>query len=131
MLQKLLADRFQLEIHHERKELPVYVMTVARGGPKMTKDANSPDGPTDFYFGDFGDLTVRNLTMADFATWFQRSVTNRPVVDHTKLTDRYDFALKWTPTTASSFSFVARLRCPRPAITLRLTFPPHSRNNSA
>jgi hypothetical protein len=43
MLQKLLADRFQLEIHHERKELPVYVMTVARGGPKMTKDANSPD----------------------------------------------------------------------------------------
>jgi uncharacterized protein (TIGR03435 family) len=115
MLQKLLADRFQLEIHHERKELPVYVMTVARGGPKITKDANSADGPTDFYFGDFGDLTVRNLTMADFASWFQRSVTNKPVVDHTKLTDHYDFTLKWTPDDSQFVQFRGSSPLPLPS----------------
>ena len=97
MLQKLLANRFQLKFHHEQKELPVYVITVAKGGPKMTKDAGSPDDPVVFSFGDLGDLTARNLTMADFTTWFQRSVTDKPVVDHTGLTDRYDYNLKWTP----------------------------------
>ena len=42
MLQKLLADRFQLKFHHEQKELPVYVITVAKGGPKMTVDVEQP-----------------------------------------------------------------------------------------
>lgn len=97
MLQKLLADRFKLKFHHEQKELPVYVITVAKGGAKMTKEASGPDGPSTFNFRDLGDLRVRNLTMADFATWFQASVTDKPVVDHTGLTDRYDFDLKWTP----------------------------------
>jgi uncharacterized protein (TIGR03435 family) len=97
MLQKLLADRFQLKFHHEQKELPVYVITVAKGGPKMTKDAGAPEDPTAFFFRGLGELTVRNLSMAEFATWFQGSVTDKPVVDHTGLTDRYDFTFKWTP----------------------------------
>jgi len=35
MLQTLLADRFQLKLHHETKELPVYALVVARNGPKL------------------------------------------------------------------------------------------------
>jgi uncharacterized protein (TIGR03435 family) len=35
MLQTLLEDRFKLRIHHETKEGPVYVMTVAKGGSKL------------------------------------------------------------------------------------------------
>ncbi len=36
MLQALLADRFKLKVHHETKELPVYALTVAKNGPKLT-----------------------------------------------------------------------------------------------
>jgi hypothetical protein len=67
MLQKLLANRFQLKFHQERRELPAYVITVAKGGPKMAKNPGVSDDPIDFHFDDFGDLTVRNLTMIDFA----------------------------------------------------------------
>jgi uncharacterized protein (TIGR03435 family) len=35
MLQQLLADRFKLKLHHETKEIPVYELTVAKGGPKL------------------------------------------------------------------------------------------------
>ncbi len=97
MVQKLLADRFQLKFHRETRVLSVYAITVAKGGPKMAKDTGPANGPPGFGFRALGDLIVRNLTMKDFATWMQASVLDRPVVDQTGLTDRYDFTLKWTP----------------------------------
>lgn len=97
MVQKLLADRFQLKFHHDKRDLSVYVITVAAGGPKMTKSASAANDPQGFGFRGLGDLMVRNLTMADFATWMQSGVMDRPVVDQTGLTERYDFQLKWTP----------------------------------
>jgi uncharacterized protein (TIGR03435 family) len=36
MLQKLLESRFNLKIHSETKELPIYALTVARNGIKLT-----------------------------------------------------------------------------------------------
>jgi uncharacterized protein (TIGR03435 family) len=47
------------------------------------------------FVGGFG-LIVRNQTMNDFAALMQAWVMDRPVVDQTGLTDRYDFQLKWT-----------------------------------
>jgi uncharacterized protein (TIGR03435 family) len=35
MLRNLLADRFKLSVHHETKELSIYALVVAKGGPKM------------------------------------------------------------------------------------------------
>jgi uncharacterized protein (TIGR03435 family) len=40
MLQGLLADRFKLAIHHEKREQPVYELVVGKGGPKL--EASDP-----------------------------------------------------------------------------------------
>lgn len=37
MLQIILEDRFQLKIHWENREIPVYALTVAKGGPKFKR----------------------------------------------------------------------------------------------
>jgi uncharacterized protein (TIGR03435 family) len=42
-------------------------------------------------------LPARNATMADFASLLQRALLDRPVVDSTGLTGRYDFDLDWAP----------------------------------
>lgn len=42
MLQALLADRFGLKIHRETKQLPMYVLEVAKGGPKLKPTAWPP-----------------------------------------------------------------------------------------
>lgn len=97
MLQKLLANRFRLKFHRETRELPVYAISVANFKPKMTQTAEPPDAPQAFFFRGLGRLVVRNQTMADFATWMQAAVMDRPVVDQTGLTGRYDFELNWTP----------------------------------
>ncbi len=97
LVKKLLIDRFQLKSHTETRVLSVYAITVAKDRPNMTKNTGPANAPQAFGFRGLGDLFVRNQTMNDFATWMQASVMDRPVVDQTGLTDRYDFQLKWTP----------------------------------
>lgn len=97
MVQKLLVDRFQLKFHHEQRELSVYIVTVAPGGPKLEKSDTPLSQGQGFFFRGFGDLNVSNNSITDFAHGMQGSVMDKPVVDHTGLTDRYNFRLKWTP----------------------------------
>jgi uncharacterized protein (TIGR03435 family) len=98
MLQKLLVARYKLTFHHDKKELPVYVLSVAKSGQKMTKSQGDPNGlPGLFFHGRLGDLHVTNANMADFAGLMQEAVLDRPVLDQTGITGRWDFALDWTP----------------------------------
>ena len=43
MLQTLLEDRFRLKVHRETRELPVYNVIVAGGGPKRSANQTPPD----------------------------------------------------------------------------------------
>ncbi|MDR3717531.1 MAG: TIGR03435 family protein [Bryobacteraceae bacterium] len=97
MIQKLLAERFKLAFHRDKKELGVYAIVVAKTGPKMTKSQGDPNGLPGLFFRGLGVLPAMNATMADFAGVMQSAVLDRPVVDHTGLTGRWDFTLTWTP----------------------------------
>jgi uncharacterized protein (TIGR03435 family) len=95
IVRKLLADRFGLKFHEDTKELSVYVLSVAKGGPKFTKSASDPSSPPGLG-GPPGRMMVRNASMEEFAEVMQGTL-DRPVVDQTGLKDRYDFQFRWTP----------------------------------
>jgi uncharacterized protein (TIGR03435 family) len=97
MVQKLLADRYKLTFHREKKELSVYAIVVGKTGPKLTKSEGDPNGLPALFFTRLGTLPARNATIADFAGLMQAAVLDRPVVDQTGLPGRYDFTLTWTP----------------------------------
>jgi uncharacterized protein (TIGR03435 family) len=100
MVQQLLAERFGLVLHREKKELSAYVMTVDKAGVKMTKAAGNGTGLPGFGGRGIGAIGVRNATMVEFADFLQARVLERPVVDQTGLTDRYDFTLEFKPDAA-------------------------------
>ncbi len=96
MLQKLMADRFQLKFHREKKEMSAYVLAVAKNGPKLTKSDGDPNGLPGLFFHNLGQLYVQNATMEDFTHLMQSAVLDRPVVDQTGIKGIWNFVLKWT-----------------------------------
>jgi uncharacterized protein (TIGR03435 family) len=108
MLQKLLADRFSLAFHEEKRELSAYAITVAKGGPKLKKEENSPVPIPGFGGRPQSGFVVRNATISEFAHVIQAQFMEQPVVDQTGLGDtRYSFILKWTPDPSQSQGFGA------------------------
>lgn len=100
MMRKLLVSRFGLKFHADKREMSAYVLTVAKGGPKMTKSEAEPNTPDSFFFpklGNQANLVVRNATMDDFVHGMQGAVFDRPVVNRTGIEGRWDCMLKWTP----------------------------------
>ena len=96
MVKKLLAERFGLAFHSEKRELSAYVITVGKNGPKLAKDETGGILPG---FGGRGpgSVGVRNSTMAEFAGFLQGRILDRPVVDQTGLSGKFDFTLDWRP----------------------------------
>ena len=97
MVKKLMADRFRLKFHYVKRELSVYTLTVAKTGPKMTRSQIDPSASGGLGFGPPGNFGATNATMADFAGAMGQAGLDRPVVDQTGLTGRFDFRLTWTP----------------------------------
>jgi uncharacterized protein (TIGR03435 family) len=101
MLRKLLTDRFGLKFHTEPKEFSVYTLVISKNGPTLKESSASPDEQpmliNTVFPGEKIRLPARNATMSQFASMLQRGVLDRPVVDKTGLSARYDFDLEWTP----------------------------------
>ncbi|WP_172838322.1 TIGR03435 family protein [Terriglobus roseus] len=99
LMRKILAERFGLQLHHEQREIPVFVLTVAKGGSKMVANTSKPNGPMDQRNSHSSALHVENLTntaISELVLILQFSV-NRPIVDQTGLKGRYDLKLEWAP----------------------------------
>ncbi|HEV2646930.1 MAG TPA: TIGR03435 family protein, partial [Acidobacteriaceae bacterium] len=98
MLQKLLADRFALKFHHDQRDLSIYALTLAKGGPKLTANTTGPEGQPDESSSADGaqrSMKFSNSTMADLTLEMEFYV-GKPIVDQTGLTGRYNFTLIWT-----------------------------------
>ena len=102
MLRALLTDRFKLTFHREPKVFSIYEMQVAnpRAGPKF-KPSTTPADQAPQLVGianpEHIHMPARNATMGDFVSLLQRAILDRPVVDKTGLTGRFDFDLDWAP----------------------------------
>ena len=122
MLQPLLADRFQLKVHRETRDMPLYELVAARRGPKLAppKDdgcaAPGPNTPSDWAGGRIeppaagrgplppcGALRVSlepsgvhmqggKVSVGELVKTLAM-IMGRPVVDKTGLTGLYDLQL--------------------------------------
>ena len=123
MVRNLLIERFGLEAHHETKEFAAYDLVIAKGGLKMKETAGdsaggpgSNDGPPKVDADGFPVLThpgmitqntfshglpVARLTAVAQPLWrllgMLRAATQKPVIDKTGLTGKYDFTLEYAP----------------------------------
>ena len=115
-LQTLLEDRFSLSVHRETRELPIYVMTVAKGSPKLhpsnciAMDADHPPAmpapgqPLPAYcrsapvlrHGTGWKLNGTGITMKDLIRQLAH-VSGLTLVDKTGYTEAFNATLEWTP----------------------------------
>jgi uncharacterized protein (TIGR03435 family) len=107
MLQSVLQDRFKLKVHTETKQLPVFELVVAKGGPKLKEAtpgdtyANGIKGPDGVSRGGMmrmgrGQVTGQALPMTSVVNMLAQQL-HRTVIDKTGLTGKYDLELNWTP----------------------------------
>src|ERR1051326_4917753 len=93
MLRNLLAERFKMTVHTEQRETAVYNLVVARGGPKLTKSATDRTGGLGFrLYGARTTLIGKKMRVDGILGTLIREM-ERPVLDHTGLTDDYDITL--------------------------------------
>jgi uncharacterized protein (TIGR03435 family) len=97
MLQALLTDRFKLTFHHDKKELTVFTLVVAKNGSKLIPSAGDPKGLPGVGMTAIGHMFASNAQMSDITGFLQSVVLDRPVVDQTELKGRFDLQMKWTP----------------------------------
>jgi uncharacterized protein (TIGR03435 family) len=99
MLQELLATRFQLTLHREKRTIPAFVLEVGKKGPKLEK-ADGGESSTSTTGSNAGvTIDARNTDMDSFARILARK-TDLPVVNQTGLEGVFNFKLKWTPENA-------------------------------
>lgn len=94
MLRSLLAERFGVKLHTEARVMPVYAMTLAKGGPKFQE--SETEGPFVIDRKNPLVLSAHHARMSDVAQGISGELS-RPVVDATGLTGRYEIHMDVTP----------------------------------
>jgi uncharacterized protein (TIGR03435 family) len=115
MIQGVLTDRFDLTVHRERRELPVYALVLARrdgrlgvglrpatldcesiaAKPLNSGAAQADDAACTPRLG-LTRLKAAGFRMSSLASGLMR-ILDRPVIDKTGLSAPFDIELSWTP----------------------------------
>ncbi|MGH9240994.1 MAG: TIGR03435 family protein [Vicinamibacterales bacterium] len=91
MVQALLTERFQLKVHSEERQLPIYALVIGKDGHKLrpADDAARPN-----VSGNSGLIVAQKISVLNLARLLSPRL-DRPVIDRTGLDGRYDFRLQW------------------------------------
>jgi uncharacterized protein (TIGR03435 family) len=101
MLRALLADRFKMTMHREKKDHPIYALVVAKDGPKLKESApvpaaaatGGPTGPVRTSMSAAGQhIEAQAITLPALADLLAPLV-DRPVVDMTELKGTYQLTI--------------------------------------
>jgi uncharacterized protein (TIGR03435 family) len=100
MLRTLLAERFGLKTHSETRQIPVYMLTLAREdrrfGPQLRPSKRDCAATRCTASVLSGKIQTNGYSMAQLADLLTGN-TDRMVLDRTGLTGVYDLELAWTP----------------------------------
>jgi len=114
MLIPVLTERCNLKYHLETRELPVYALLLAKGGPKLIRGEPDPPAGSKPYAGEpqnpakehfkvmtvMGRIEADSIPMSILADQLTRlNAVGRPVVDKTGISGNYNFTLRWTADT--------------------------------
>jgi uncharacterized protein (TIGR03435 family) len=99
MVKKLLADRFALKFHNEKRDMPAFVLRVGKNGQKLTPTQIKGQLPGLALSPGTGGVTlnVMNATLTDLTGFLQMLVLDRPVVNQTAIAGRFDMHVTFTP----------------------------------
>ena len=103
MVQALLIDRCHLQAHPESRDQPIYALSIAKDGPKLTPAKTNDDPEAIFTIGSPGKITGSQSVLPQLVSQLTQAL-GRTVEDRTGLTGKYDFTLTWTPEDQSSDS---------------------------
>lgn len=127
LVRALLAERFNLVVHEERREMPVYVLVMARPDRRLGQRLRPFEGmcaenvaapsmpaqlpaqlpapskdPVPCIIGlGVGRLSARGMGLSDLSRNLATfAAIRRRVIDRTGLTGQFDYDLEWTPIAA-------------------------------
>jgi uncharacterized protein (TIGR03435 family) len=99
MLRSLLNERFKLEAHAEKRDMPIFALVIAKGGSRLVKTDAIGAGLS----SGRGRISITGADDALAILAFELSWRlGRPVIDQTGLTGRYGITLNWTDEDAPS-----------------------------
>ncbi len=120
MLQALLEERFKLKIHSETREVPVYNLTVAKGGAKLQAAREGSCNPLDLdrplpppapgqplFICTLSRITpdaydIRGVMMAQLSVDLSRRL-DRDIIDKTGIAGKFDIRVALTPGVSQLF----------------------------